>query len=344
MKIIHSDYKKGIVKVRADDNEDLWSLRKIISEGDTVSGETTRVIKKEDREGIRKKAYIKLKAEKIEFMESSYTLKILGKIIEGPEDVPKGSYHSFNINEGDEITIEKEWSTYDKEELKKREKKTNKTLITIIDRQDATHALVTSEVKELYTHESRLPRKDQNDYEKRVNEYHKEVINQIKELITEHKAKNVIIAGPGFSAEQIVKELNKEGVKTIKSHTNQTGMSGVKELIGSGALKELVKEDEVSEETMIVEEFFRLINKDKLIKYGFNSVKEAVEKGAVKELIISEQLVIEHRERKTFKELEHIINMAESTGTKVEFIGVKHEAGKRFIKFGGIGAILRYQI
>jgi len=34
--------------------------------------------------------------------------------------------------------------------------------------------------------------------------------------------------------------------------------------------------------------------------------------------------------------------MAEETKARVEFISTRHESGMQFYKFGGIGAILRY--
>ena len=347
MKLMHRDFKKGKVKVKVNDNEDLWTLRKVITEGDLVSGSTNRVIKKEGREGQRKKVFLKIKVEKVEFMESSFTLKALGKIIEGPEDVPRGSYHSFNINEGSEISIEKgRWSAFEQKTLTKSERKAMKLLITIIDTREATHALVTKGVKELFTHNARLPRKDQPEYNKSIKDYYINITKQIQELIINHKPDRVIVAGPGFAAEEllkVVKEKDKELVsKVFKAHTNHNGMAGVKELINSGTINKVISESEVAEETVLVDEFFTQVSKGKLVTYGLKEVSEAVKSGRVKKLLVSEDLIIDLRERKTFKALESIINMAEATKSKIEFIGVKHAAGKQFYKFGGIGAILRY--
>jgi len=343
MKIIHQDYKKGVIKVKVDDNEDLWTLRKVITEGDKVSGSTTRVIKKEDREGIRKKVFIKLNVEKAEFMQSTFVLKVLGKIIEGPDDVPIGSYHSFNIKPGVEIKIEKEsWGTYEKKVLAKSEKKPIRTLITIIDSREATQTLLTSNVKELYTHHARLPRKDQPDYDKKTRDYYLEVIKQIKDSLKNHKASKLVIAGPGFAPEELMKVAKEQKINAFKAHTNHTGMAGVKELIKTGIIDQIIAESEVSEETRVVDNFFEQVSKDKLIKYGLEDVKEAVNTGSVKTLLVSEGLITDFRERKRFKEIEDIINMAEQMKTKIEFISTKHDAGRQFHKFNGIGAILRY--
>jgi len=347
MKIIHKDFKKGVVKLRIDDNEDLWTIKKIISVGDIVSGSTTRVIKKEGREGQRKKVFLKIKVEKIEFMQAVFILKILGKIIEGPDDVPLGSYHSFNLEPGLKIIIEKDsWSPYEQKTLLKSERKALKLLITVLDSKEATHALLNKGVKELFTHNASLPRKDDPSRAKKVKDYYQEVIKQLKDLINNNKPEKIIIAGPGFAAEELLKVIKNQDKdlfgKIFKAHTNHTGMAGVKELINAGIISKVISDNEVSEESSIVEEFLQQVSKDRLVAYGLKEVSKAVTAGAVKTLIISEGLIIDLRERKRFKALEDIINMAEETKARVEFISTRHESGMQFYKFGGIGAILRY--
>ncbi|MFA5405978.1 MAG: mRNA surveillance protein pelota [Candidatus Nanoarchaeia archaeon] len=343
MQTIYKDLKKGLIKLRINDNEDLWTIRKIINPGDLISGETTRVIKKEDREGKRKNVFIKLKAEKVELMDSAFVLKVLGPIIEGPIDVPAASYHSFNLSPGDVIIIEKNWGTYELNELKKSERKSTRLLAVIIDSHESTHALITNEVKELFNHSARLPRKEMPDYDKKVTDFYKETIKQTIESFNNHQAERVIIAGPGFAPEELFK-LIKDKLPASKAHCNNTGMAGVKELINQGIIKEIVKESEISEETMIVEAFFKQVGKGKKVAYGMENVGKAVNNRAIETLIISEGLIIDSRERKTFKEIEQIINTADENKSIIEFVGTKHDAGKRFYKFGGIGAILRFEL
>lgn len=350
MKIILKDYKNGKVKLKTENNEDLWTLKKIINEGDIITASTTRVMKKEEeQEGKRRAMTIKLTTEKIEFMESSFTLKILGKIKEAPENVPLGSYHSFNINVGDELSIKKEeWNVYEKNELNKSEKEKIKILITVLDANEATFALITNEVKELYDIEANLPRKDMPDYTKKTNDYYTSLVKQLQNLNTTHKPERIIIAGPGFASETLTKTLKEKdkslASKTTQAHTNHTGMTGVKELITNDTINKALSENEISKETRIIEDFFNRVSKEKLIRYGYEKVSQAIEKGAVDTLLISEGLVIDYRERKRFKEIETLISKAEKSRSRIEFIGTKHDAGKRFYRFGGIGAILRYEV
>ncbi|MBD3312496.1 mRNA surveillance protein pelota [archaeon] len=349
MKVVHKDFNKGTVKVRVTDNEDLWILNKIVTEGDLVSGSTSRVIKKPDREGFRKRVFLKIKVEKVKFRQSKFVLKILGKIVEGPDEVPRGSYHSFNVDKGSKIIIKKdEWDSYVKKKLFKSVSKAPKVLITVIDSKEATHALMNNKVKELFSHHSRLPRKDQSDYDKRINDYYLKVMDQVKTAAANHGANKIIIAGPGFASKEllkIIKNRDKElASKVTRAHINHTGMTGVKELINSGAISDIISENEISEESRLVEEVLVRVKRGKLISYGLQSVTKAVTMGAADTLLISEGLIIDFRERKRFKELEELINKAESTGATVEFIGTRHEAGKQFYKFGGVAALLRYEV
>ena len=53
MDIIHSDFRKGVVKLRVNDMDDLWYLSHIIDTGDLVKGKTTRKIKIGDGENAK---------------------------------------------------------------------------------------------------------------------------------------------------------------------------------------------------------------------------------------------------------------------------------------------------
>ena len=146
MKIINQSLKKGIVKVKTENIDDLWYLSHIIDKNDLIKGETIRKIKKGEEEArktqiIKKKIFLTIKVEKIEFKES--ILKISGIVEQGPEDVPKASHHSFKVDENDIITITKEkWLRFQLDKLKEAtEAKIPIILICILDREEVIFAL-----------------------------------------------------------------------------------------------------------------------------------------------------------------------------------------------------------
>ena len=96
--------------VKTENLNDLWTLYNVISKNNKVSTRTSRrVVLREGTKGDRKPMWLKLNVESISFHEFSNRLRIKGTIIEGPEDfVSFGTYHTFNIEIGQKLTIKKE--------------------------------------------------------------------------------------------------------------------------------------------------------------------------------------------------------------------------------------------
>ena len=101
--------------------DDLFNLRRIIKEGDTVVGDTTRVIKQDKDysrpdKGERIKVRVVLTVEKISLDDVLDRLRIGGTISESSNElVPHGSHHSFILKVNDGITItKKNWLSVEK--------------------------------------------------------------------------------------------------------------------------------------------------------------------------------------------------------------------------------------
>ena len=113
MKLLFKDIKKGEIRIKIENQEDLWYLSNSVDEGDLIKGKTLRKIKIGEKDQrslkiIKKPVFIEIMAEKIEFAKDSSNLRLLGKITQGPEDVPLGTHHAFNLEENSIITIIKE--------------------------------------------------------------------------------------------------------------------------------------------------------------------------------------------------------------------------------------------
>ncbi|MBD3156104.1 MAG: mRNA surveillance protein Pelota, partial [Candidatus Aenigmarchaeota archaeon] len=135
MKIIKSDLKHGIMVLKTEVEEDLWYLKHVVDLGDKVKSRTMRS-EFIERSGKKIKTgkrpmVLTLDVEKIEFKDHVYKLRFLGKIIEGPDDVPLGSYHTIEVDVGNVLTITKEkWEKYHLEKIKKAQKRIPKILLT----------------------------------------------------------------------------------------------------------------------------------------------------------------------------------------------------------------------
>ncbi len=106
------DLVHDLVTVTPEVPDDLWTLRRIITKGDLVAGETSRVYKdlgeysRPDKERI--KVTVTVEVEEIQ-LDSTFTrLKVSGKIIDiSNELLSKGSFHSLTLSEGHRVSIRK---------------------------------------------------------------------------------------------------------------------------------------------------------------------------------------------------------------------------------------------
>jgi protein pelota len=130
MRVLAEDWKAGGVRVLVNDLNDLWHLENLIQPGDYVTAKTMRSIfvqRGEEKEKVKKKyVLLKIKVEKVEYRKSANKLRIVGKIVECPEDVQKGDYHAIEAEMGKMLTIEKEiWSAEQMERLQRARMRIN---------------------------------------------------------------------------------------------------------------------------------------------------------------------------------------------------------------------------
>ena len=143
MHIVKKDFRKGIVKIRIDDPDDFWYLNTIIETGDLVKGKTTRKIRIGDGDNAKvakKTLTLQIEAETVEYTSTS--LRVNGKIKDGPEDIPRDSYHAISLEIKEEYTIHKKnWFSYHKQKLEEATSKKYNYLLCLLDREEAIFAI-----------------------------------------------------------------------------------------------------------------------------------------------------------------------------------------------------------
>jgi protein pelota len=351
MKILTLDTKTGYVKIKADNLDDLWILSRLIDTGDLVSGETSRIIKKEEgQEGIRKRVFVKLRVEKVDFAKQTNTLRLLGTITESSNpDIPLRSHHTLAVEPGDVISVSKELKKWHIERLKEAEEsaKRPKLLLCAADYGEATIAVLREFGIEFLTDISKtLPGKEDVKYEENKEEFIRELAKVLEQTAKNQNISKIVVGGIGFFAENMKKLLNKfpylqKNALIVKiSHSDKTGIN---ELIKRGVVDQVVKHNRISDETKIIEEFFQRIATKGLATYGFEHVKKAAEYGAVEQLLISDNTIKEYKEKDKFPELDSLMSAAEKASGKITIISTEHDAGERFDKIG-LAALLRFAV
>lgn len=335
MKVSYSKKEKK-ARIKVETPEDLWHLSRVLEKGDFVTAKTYRkkVIRRgrEIVEGKREAVILTIDVGKVEYRKDMHSLKLLGKIVSGPEKswVQLGTYHSIYVEPGTSLIVQKDWKTYQLEKLKRAYTKTE-IFICLIDRDGADFAVLKDSGIEFRGNKS-FKKKARYKQEERREEFYKE----IAEILGGWKA--VIVAGPGFEAENLFKYLKEKKPELAKrvfvEKASERGRSGIREILRRSGNR-ILRQSRIAEETMLVDRFLAEVEKDGLVVYGKKETEQAVEIGAVKEILVSDEKI---------NELERILDKAEKQHAKIHIISAEHDAGEQFLGLGGIGGFLRFVV
>lgn len=331
MRIVRKDMKHGTMTLQPETLDDLWHLEKVLEPGDMVRARTFRKVTlkrgEEIVKGERKPVTLSVEAEKVGFHETG-VLRVTGKIRAGPEEM--SGYHTIEVQPGTDVTITKEWKRDQLDRIERARVKEPLLYICVIDREGADFGALKASGVEMMG--SIRFRKVMG--EERRDEFHDDVISNLKR---QDKYERIILAGPGFEAENLFRRIREKdkglAARISLEKCSDTGRSGIQEVIKLSADKVLEK-TRVSKETRMVERLMEEIGKDGMAVYGKNETQAAVAAGAVETLLVSESMV---------RECEAMMDMAEKVKSVIIIISVSHDAGERFLSLGGVGGILRYR-
>ncbi|WEL23932.1 mRNA surveillance protein pelota [Candidatus Nanohalovita haloferacivicina] len=328
MKLLKTDRGEGYVKIRIENQDDLWYLKDIIAKGDEVRALTQRT-KLDGRE--KKTCTLTLETEKTEYQENR--LRVTGEITEGADDIELG-FHTFNLEPEQEFEMWKDFTNEEWERLEEaEEKRSYKVFFCLVEKGSADFYIVEeSGIKDLSNVEENIPGKMYASDKNSDNFF-----NQVKEVV-ERSADDmdyIILCGPGNQKNKLKNMLSDDTVsKTMLQDTSVTGFTGLNEAIKRGALKKVVETSRIAEESEVMEEFLDRLNNDERVSYG-DPVEDLIEQGAVETLIITAE-----KNRKN----PELAKTVERMGGDVNVVHTDHEAGERLDNFGGLGALLRYQV
>jgi len=341
VKILKKDEKTGTIRLRVETDDDLWHLYNIVREGDVVHAlterrEETASDKIRSERGEKKKMILGIQVEKVEFHEFSDRLRILGVIVEGPQDL--GSHHTLNIEKGDDLSITKAWKNHELERLQdavKSAKRPAVIFVSIEDDEAVVALLYQYGLKEM----ARIKTSGGKMYASGSKEdYYLEIAETVKRLPEQSP---IVLCGPGFAKERLY-SIFKEKYPSITKRaritaTGQAGMPGIREIMKNDLPQDILEENQMNRDMQLVEEVMKNIGTDGPATYGPNEVRKAVKMGAVETLLVLDSMV---RDTGT----EEIMRKTEDGGGKVAIISGTHDGGKMLESLGGIAALLRYRI
>ncbi|MDD5111375.1 MAG: mRNA surveillance protein pelota [Candidatus Altiarchaeota archaeon] len=352
MNVLTRDFRHGFVKLIVESADDLWYLSQIVRPNDVVKAKTTRRVKSKDgREGSdeRRTFTLAVSVEKTDFQAESDSLRILGTIVEGPEDVVAlGSHHSLGVQLEDVLSIQKEvWSEADRSILDDavRSALRPKVLVVALDDGDAAFGMVGQSRVKYYDFSAQVGGKyDVSLREKHKQDFYKHVLEFITNLMQKESAAALILAGPGFEKDNFMAFLReKDGVLASKAAVENTGcggQNGIMEVLKRPTLKGVLENLGAAEDVNLVNRLMEHIGRDDgLAAYGMPEVEKAVLIGAVDLLLVSDKTLASRRGM-----IEGLMRDVRVAKGRFHLVNEEGEAGRQLSALGGVAGILRFKL
>jgi protein pelota len=346
MRVIKQELKGGRVRIKVENADDLWILRGVVQPGDEVIGSTERKIKignaKEEKTNVvRKRVRLAVRVEKVEYTPDGSSLRALGTISDGPDDVPRGEHHSFSLEPGVEVTIKKpEWPGYLLAKVKEATKEDASLLVLLFDREEAKLYTVTRRgVEEIQRLKGIVAKKDLD--EQKASNFYKELVGALQEQLSRGKYRHIVAGAPAFWKEYLQKELPPELKKvTVVTTISAVERTAIRELLARPEVAKLLAESSTMRELQLVEDALAALAKEKLA-YGTKEVREAIETGNAAHVLLTENEIVKRRENGTFHKLEQLLKMGEQTKAAVHVLS-SEEGQNKIDPLGGLVALKRW--
>ena len=342
--------KQGICSLIVESADDLWTLRRLISPGDTVVTKSSRVVKSEaeysrpDR-GERVKVTIALAVEEVSLDSAIGRLRIRGRITEASDDlVSTAGTHSVSITPGHGLTLKKErWSPIYTSVLRSSEETGRRFLIVAIDRREAGLGLLSgSHLQILMTLESGAGGKGAKETD--TSPFIRKIVEALRSSWRE--GDKVVIAGPGNTklvlATKVSEEPDLSKGSVVLEGYDLAGSDGVRGLIKFDGFQQVARNSVLVEVQEIVHEVIRRIALgDTRTAYTLQQVREAAAVGAVESCVVTDDVFSHNVDEEL---VVTVLNSIEEHGGRVYLCDPSLEAGMQVSSFGGIVATLRYPI
>jgi protein pelota len=348
MRVLKKDLRGGTIKLLVENGDDLWHLRHLIQPGDLVHAVTWR---REESTGDRVRAekserrrmYLGVEVEEVEYADFSDRLRVLGVIREGPDDVPLGTHHTLNVEEGTDVKIKKaRWRTFELDRIDEAVRATRRphVLIICVDDESAVFAAVRqSGVERLSEVPGPGTQKGVDRPPKGVKEtWFGELMEEMERVRAAELP--VVMVGPGFTRTELLEFVRDRrpdlAARVFTEGTGQSGMVGVQEAIKRGLVSRVVEGARVDLETGVVQQLLAGIGRgDGMVTYGTEQVLAAVRAGAAETVLVTDDVVREGP-------MVSLLEEAEALGSRVLVVSTTHDMGERLSRMGGVAALHRY--
>lgn len=336
--------RDGEIKLVPETLDDLWHLKYIIEKNDLIFALTKRKAdtasdKLRPEKVEKKNVRLGIKVEELEFHRFSNRLRIHGLIEQGMDT---GHYHTFNVEEGLDISIIKTWKKDQLERIDEAEKssKRPKVVIVAIEEGDADIGLVRHYGIETYSHINQSSGKGEGTLRE---VFFQEITGQLVHAASE--SESIVVSGPGFTKEDFLKYLQSKepelASRVITEDTSSIGMSGFQEVLRRGAVDRIMEESRIARESRLMDDLLKEIATDGKVAYGIEEVKMALNYGSIETLLVADEMLRIEREKGS---IDSFLRDVEKNQGKIVVFSTIFEPGQKLLALGGIAALLRFKI
>ncbi|MBP1923308.1 protein pelota [Halorubrum alkaliphilum] len=331
--------------------DDLWHLAHVLEPGDFVEGDTTRRIQRNDDQmrdtgGQREHLFVTLEVDDVEFARFANRLRVSGVIVDCSREDQLNAHHTINVEEHDEITVEKQFKPDQTERLEEATEAAENPDVAIATVEEGAAYVHT--VQQYGTEEYASFTKPTGKGE--FSRPREELFAELGEALAHLDADAVILAGPGFTKQDardyIEAEFRDLAEDITTVDTSGVGDRGVHEVLKRGAVDDVQKETRISKEANLIDELTENIATGAKATYGPEDVAEAAEFGAIETLLVVDDRLRTERqgEGDWHIDVNEVIQSVERQGGDVVVFSSEFAPGEQLSNLGGIAAILRYRL
>lgn len=331
--------------------DDLWHLTYVLEPGDLVSADTTRRIQRNDDQmrdtgGEREPMRVTIAVEDVEFHKFANRLRVGGEITWASREDQLGHHHTLNVEEHDEIEVEKHLKADQRERLEEAEESAENPDVAIATVEEGeahihTVAQYGTEERATFTGPS-----GKGEFARARSE----LFGKLADALSRMDVDAIILAGPGFTKQDAYNyiEENTQDVAELITMVDTSGVGdrGVHEVLKRGAVEDVQAETRIAREAELIDELTRRMAEGAKAAYGIEEVAEAAEFGAIETLLITDERLREERAGSGDWEMDvnDLITTAEQKGGDVVVFSSEFDPAQQLSNLGGVAALLRYRL
>ncbi|MDJ1431735.1 mRNA surveillance protein pelota [Halostagnicola sp. A-GB9-2] len=339
------------VEVVPESIDDLWHLQYVLEPGDRVAGDTTRRIQRNDEQmrdtgGEREPMWVAIAVDDIEFHKFANRLRVGGEIVACSREDQLGFHHTLNVEERDELSIEKRFKPDQEARLEEAEEATENPDVAIATVEEGAahvHTVAQYGTEERATISGPTGKGD-------FARDRSELFDELAAVLSRMDVDAIILAGPGFTKQDALKHFEKNNADLTDLitmvDTSAVGDRGVHEVLKRGAVADVQQETRIESEAEAIDELTRRIAEGAKAAYGPQEVNKAAEYGAIEELLILDDKLRKERgpDGEWALNVDNIVRTAEQKGGDVTVFSSEFPPGQQLSNLGGIAALLRYRL